>query len=229
MTGKTEALPSYLEIDEPAEGAVLDVSQPVAVSGRGGGLPEGNVVVQARDAAGNVLAEAATILQGRDIGTGGAGTWSLQLEVPQPSSEGGIIVAFSPSPLTGGFVASAMVNVSYGQAPTLEGTTWVWEDSLTDNEATALFEDGRVTGSGGCNSYQGAYETGQAGGHNTLKIGPLAATMMMCDPAIMDQEDAFLSALQAATAYRLEGESLIIDYPDGSLVFYASGEPEPVR
>jgi len=227
--GKTEALPSYMEIDEPAEGAVLDISQPVAVSGRGAGLPEGNVVVQARDAAGNVLAEAATILQGRDVSTGGAGTWSLQLDVPQPSSEGGVIVAFSPSPLTGGFVASAMVNVSYSQAPTLEGITWVWEESLADNEATALFEDGRVTGSGGCNSYQGTYETGQAEGHNTLKIGPLAATMMMCDPAIMDQEDAFLSALQAATAYRLEDGSLVLEYPGGSLVFYNSGQPSPLR
>ena len=227
--GEAEALPSYLEIDEPAEGAVLDVSQPIVVSGRGGGLPEGNVVVQARDAAGNVLVETATILQGRDVSTGGTGTWSVELDIPASRTPQGEIVAFSPSPVGGGSVASAVVNVSYSQAPTLEGITWVWEKSFADNEATALFENGRVSGSGGCNSYQGTYEIDQARDRNTIKVGPLAATMMMCDPAIMDQEDEFLSALQAATAYRLEGGNLILEYPRGSLIFYNSGQSSPPR
>ncbi|NIV29797.1 MAG: hypothetical protein GWN58_09910, partial [Anaerolineae bacterium] len=53
--GSTPPVPVFLEIGEPADGAVLDTANPVPVSGTGGGLPEGNVVVQALDASNNVL------------------------------------------------------------------------------------------------------------------------------------------------------------------------------
>jgi len=227
--GQTEPQPTYLEIDTPAEGAAVDTSQPVEVSGRGAGLPEGNVVVQARDAAGNVLAQVPTILRGRDVGSGGAGTWSIELIVGAPGSSSGQIVAFSPSPIGGSHVASAVVNVTYGQAPVLEGPTWVWDQSTPDNNITALFDNGLVAGSAGCNSYQGAYTTSSASGRNNIKIGPLASTMMMCDAPTMALENEFLAALQSATSYKLEDKALIIDYPGGSLIFYDQAGPRPRR
>ena len=82
-----EPVQAYVLIDQPAAGAVLDIANPVTVSGTGGALFEGNVVVQARDAAGKVLAEQPTIIQSPDAGTGGEGPWEVQLSIQaQPGS-----------------------------------------------------------------------------------------------------------------------------------------------
>jgi hypothetical protein len=82
------------------------------VSGAGAGLFEGNVLVQAKNSAGVVLAEQTTILQGSDVGTGGQGTWIVQLTVNQPAGTPGTIVASSPqSP-----VAPASIPVTFGGA-----------------------------------------------------------------------------------------------------------------
>ena len=85
----------------------------------------------------------------------------------------------------------------------LEGTDWVL-DAYNDGggafiyliegtEATAKFgEDGTVTGSSGCNTYNTSY---QVGGRN-ITIGPIAITQKMCsEPAgVMDQEAKYLQA-----------------------------------
>ena len=66
---------------------------------------------------------------------------------------------------------------------------------------TATFTADSVFGSSGCNDYNGAYTlTG-----TTLKIGPLATTRKACDQPLMDQETAFLTALQAATEFSSVG------------------------
>ncbi len=210
--------PSFLEINEPVEGAVLDIAGPIQVSGVGGGLPEGNVVVMALDSGNNVLARQATILQGEDVGLGGSGTWSVQLIVGAVPGTAGRIVAVSPSPAGEGYVASAVVNVTYGGSQGgLEGTVWVLTDTLPDTEVTAVFKDGQVSGSAGCNRYSGTYTVDPAKG--TIQFGPLAATMMMCQPEIMDQENEFLNAMQSATGYRVSGGMLTLTYPGGELRF----------
>jgi len=221
MLGQMEAqppTPSFLEITEPVEGAVLDIAGPIQVGGVGGGLPEGNVVVLALDAGNNVLAKQATILQGEDVGSGGSGTWSVQLSVGAVPGTAGRIVAVSPSPTGEGYVASAVVNVTYGAVEGgLEGTTWVLDDTLPTTEVTAVFKDGQVSGSAGCNTYSGPYVMDPVQG--TIKIGPLAATMMMCAPEIMDQENQFLEAMETATRYQVSGDTLTLFYPDGTLRF----------
>jgi putative lipoprotein len=223
--GPTAAKPTFLEIDIPREGAELDTVNPIQVSGNGGGLPEGNVVVRALDDSDRVLAEVATILQGQDVGTGGAGTWSVALTVDVPPGTTGKLMAFSPSPLDGSYVASAAVNVIFGGAPALEGASWILADTLPGTEVKALFENGQVSGSAGCNSYSGTYVTTTVDGMNKIRIGPLASTMMMCEEAVMDQEIAYLAALQSATSYTIEGNLLTILHPDGTLLF--EGEPVP--
>lgn len=64
----------------------------------------------------------------------------------------------------------------------------------------ALFgADGKITGSAGCNSYNGVY---LSSGQNGISIGPLAMTLMFCgEPGVMDQETAYLANLQAAASY----------------------------
>jgi heat shock protein HslJ len=57
---------------------------------------------------------------------------------------------------------------------------------------TATFTADSVSGSSGCNTYNGGYKLD---GLN-VTIGPLASTMKACEQPLMDQEAAFLKALQ---------------------------------
>jgi hypothetical protein len=227
--GQTPAVESYIRIDSPAQGTTLDVSQPVQVSGTGAGLPEGNVVVVAVDQDGNVLAEQPTTLQGAEVGTGGEGTWSVELAVPASGQTPGYLAAFSASPAQRNLVASDHIEVTFSGEYTLEGTTWLLDKTIPGSEVTALFADGQVSGSAGCNTYNGTYRSTRAAGRNRIEIGPLATTRMMCDQALMDQEGLYLAALEASTEYTIEGFALSIEYPGGTLVFYDKNGPRPRR
>jgi hypothetical protein len=73
-----------------------------------------------------------------------------------------------------------------------------------------------VSGSAGCNSYTAGYTVDG----ESLTIGRPAATMMFCEqPAgVMDQEAAFLAAMQSASSYKLETEQLHILNEKGNVV-----------
>ena len=74
---------------------------------------------------------------------------------------------------------------------------------LAGTELTANFaEDGKLTGSAGCNNYMTTYTTGKA----TIEIEPAAADEeVLSEPqGVMDQEAAFLSALTEAATYRID-------------------------
>jgi len=80
---------------------------------------------------------------------------------------------------------------------------------------TAVFtRDSTVAGSGGCNNYSGGYEADDNG---NLSVGPLATTRMACEPEAMDQENAYLAALQGAQSYTINEEGrLEITYDSGA-------------
>ncbi len=72
---------------------------------------------------------------------------------------------------------------------------------LKDTTLTAVFgADNTVSGSGGCNTYSGAYVLA---GESLSIPGPLATTMMMCDEAVMAQETVFLTNLQAVAGFTI--------------------------
>ena len=73
-------------------------------------------------------------------------------------------------------------------------------------------EEGRVTGSGGCNNMMGGYELDGT----KLTFGPMASTMMACSEG-MEQEHAFGQALDAITGYLIIGETLQL-WDEGGLV-----------
>lgn len=76
-------------------------------------------------------------------------------------------------------------------------------------------DDGRVLGSSGCNGFSGPYErTG-----NFIKIGPLASTRMRCaEPdGIMEQEAAFLMALEKTQSFSIDGAVLELRDEGGAL------------
>ena len=74
-----------------------------------------------------------------------------------------------------------------------------------------LAEENRFAGVGACNRLTGAYKTD---GKRTLKIGPLAATMMACPG--MDEEEAFTKMLESVTHYDMDGPMLLL-LSDGEL------------
>ena len=95
---------------------------------------------------------------------------------------------------------------------------------LPNTNISATFEDGQVNGIAGCNNYFGGY---QLVGDN-ISFGPLASTEMFCmdPPGLMEQESAYLSALEGAATYEVTDESLIIANASGDIILtYAVSEP----
>jgi len=127
----------------------------------------------------------------------------------------------------------AVLTFSPTQHAPLEGTTWQLTGYNTgsaitsligDTEITAVFEEGQVQGSAGCNSYFGsAVVDGIA-----LEMGPLANTEMACmEPeGVMDQERGYLTALSSASSFGIDRDTLTVYDTDGVrlLTFIAVGE-----
>jgi len=79
--------------------------------------------------------------------------------------------------------------------------------------------DGKVSGSSGCNTFTGSYQTSGT----MLTLGPLATTRMACEQAIMDQEQAYLAALAATKSYGIVGNMLTLSDAGGvRMVEYAA-------
>jgi len=96
----------------------------------------------------------------------------------------------------------------------LVGIWWVAEDIegrgvLDRVQSTLTFESPqRISGRAACNSYFGTVESGQG----THRLKPVGTTRMACPPAVMDQEQRFLSALGTVTALRFDaGKLLLVD------------------
>jgi hypothetical protein len=100
----------FLSITSPLPNQVVNLT--FTATGAGAGLFEGNVVVTAFTSAGVQIAQQATTLQGANVGTGGAGTWTAMLTVNVPPGTPGYIEASSPQ----SNVAPVRVNIFYGQA-----------------------------------------------------------------------------------------------------------------
>ena len=80
---------------------------------------------------------------------------------------------------------------------------------ILGTEITAYFgEDGQLTGSAGCNNYTATYEIDG----DQIKIGPAATTRMACgEPeGVMEQEAAYLAALEMASSYQFEDQKRLI-------------------
>jgi heat shock protein HslJ len=128
--------------------------------------------------------------------------------------------ASSPTPVAidlNQLYANPWTLVAYGDPanPTVvQGVT-----SLTAQFAA----DGTLTGFGGCNNYSGTY---QAGTDGTMQIGALATTQMACAEG-MDQETAYLNALQTASSFSFTGQGqLQIKYVAGKeqVMVFAIGQ-----
>jgi len=110
------------------------------------------------------------------------------------------------------------------QSQPLAGTNWVLlsynngkggvVSVLAGTEITAVFtEDGKLSGSAGCNNYMTSYSVDG----NTIKIDLPATTRKMCSEpqGIMEQEAAFTLALEQAATYELKQDALTIRGAEG--------------
>jgi heat shock protein HslJ len=111
------------------------------------------------------------------------------------------------------------------QSTSLVGTTWSvvalnnGRGAVTGIESetslTMLFAaDGKVSGSGGCNQYTANWT--QEG--SSLRFSPAASTRRMCPgEGIMEQEQAFFTAMQTVATMRFEGDRLEMRTADDAL------------
>jgi heat shock protein HslJ len=84
--------------------------------------------------------------------------------------------------------------------------------------------DGKVSGSGGCNTFTSTWKaTG-----NSLAFTPAAATRRMCPaPGVMAQEQAFFTALESVATMRREGDDLEMRTAQGALAVSLARTPNP--
>lgn len=92
---------------------------------------------------------------------------------------------------------------------------------LPGNTITLAFgADGQAGGSSGCNTYGGSYEVQG----DQVRFGEMVSTLMACaDQGVMDQEMAYLAALQSAGRFEVNDDMLRIWYDNeqGVLIFAA--------
>lgn len=81
--------------------------------------------------------------------------------------------------------------------------------------ASANFaDDGKVSGSNGCNRYFGTYS--QSAGN--LTFSPLGATRMACINTAMDVENAFNNAAGHVANWQISGDELVLSDSNGKAV-----------
>ena len=71
----------------------------------------------------------------------------------------------------------------------------------------------QVGGYSGCNNFSGSVTVTDGG----IAFGPIASTRRMCQ-AVMEQEDAFLQALENAHRFDIAGEDLAIESASGDVI-----------
>ena len=132
-------------------------------------------------------------------------------------ADGEVVLAFSPV-----------------EPASLTGTNWLltsynngkggMQSLVIGSEISANFdEDGRMSGSAGCNTYSASYEATEG----TINIGVVASTEMACMDleGVMDQEVLYLAALQNAAVYTIRDDRLEIRDQDGAGVAYYIAMP----
>ena len=150
------------------------------------------------------------------VGLAACGSDDDSLPTTPPATEGS--GAAEPSTTAAGGASSTPGSSTAGSAApagaaSLEGATWTLSADtdlgvpLDDVDVTALFTDGRVAGTSGCNRYTGGYTLDG----DALTISPgMAATMMACPAPQMAVEQAYLAALAEVAAWSVDGTTLTL-------------------
>jgi heat shock protein HslJ len=102
----------------------------------------------------------------------------------------------------------------------LVGQAWVLTQYLASNGTEQIvsvgvkaeFDGNNVSGTSGCNVYNGPYTaTG-----NEISFGAMSGTKKMCPPDVMAVETRYLELLAGAATYRISGRSMSMSDADGT-------------
>ena len=118
-------------------------------------------------------------------------------------------------------VVLALSACSSGSGEALTANLWMLSElnnqaPLPDTAITAEFgEDGKVSGSSGCNNYNTTYEVSG----NKITFGEQGVlTMMACPDPVMEQERVYLETLTAAATFDIADDELTLFDADGNAV-----------
>ena len=89
-----------------------------------------------------------------------------------------------------------------------------------DSRLEISFDDGKVSGDAGCNTFHGNYTSGDG----TVAIGPLATSRRACEEPLMTQEREFLAALASAVKWSIDGNVLDMHRADDERAIWAVAE-----
>jgi putative lipoprotein len=123
------------------------------------------------------------------------------------------------------------VSAQYGQLPgdsanhsheVLTDVQWTLAEvngKAVENDAPQVYiklveKTQRVEGSGGCNRLMGSYQVEG----RTLHFKQTGTTMMACNGEVMDQERAFIGALDATESFRVHNTTLMLMGKDGKVL-----------
>lgn len=102
----------------------------------------------------------------------------------------------------------------------LPGQDWILSNTIPGTAITLNFSNGMLSGFGGCNSYNGSYTV--PGKSNNVKVDPITSTGALCSEEIMNQEQGYFTALESATNFVIDSNSLTLDTGSGQLIFFAA-------
>lgn len=110
----------------------------------------------------------------------------------------------------------------------LNGTVWTASEvngRVVDGaEVTAIFDDGRMSGTSGCNRYGADYETS---GSDFALTGPIMSTLMACEEPVMDLEQRYLRALESVSRLAQDNSTLnLMDEDSETLVSFTAVSQE---
>lgn len=119
---------------------------------------------------------------------------------------------------------AACLTPTGGATVALEGSLWILEtyvdlqeethNVLPRTQVSAVFEEGKISGSDGCNSYFGDYQLDGS----KLTIQPLGSTMMACPELVTVQAEAVTAGLAATSTFATEGRRLILKDASGKAI-----------
>jgi heat shock protein HslJ len=118
------------------------------------------------------------------------------------------LALFTAAVLAAAGCSQAGVSSPSSGVQTLANTAWLvtsidGQAVDPDTPPTLVFDDaGRVSGTGGCNQYNGPYT--QDGG--SLTFGNLASTLMGCEGELGRQESAFLAGIAGTRTWQVTPE-----------------------
>jgi heat shock protein HslJ len=113
----------------------------------------------------------------------------------------------------------AACSPSEAMSQDLTGSIWLLSElngaePIAGITITAQFDqEGRVSGTSGCNNYNTSYEMS---GNQLTFSEPIALTMMACPEPVMEQEREYMEALAGAATFEVSGDQLILKNANGA-------------